>query len=180
LNASLPDGAEAFAAEISFYDFSKYVYTCVYFPDEITARLPMTEFPRLRIHATIDDVRTSGAMMPDRVGSPQTKHLLAEGYDEGARIWYLQVPKRVLAEIDKEIGDEVQVSFLVADQDEVETHPSVEEMLNADAALATTWRSLTPGKRRTLMHPILAARTEPTLEKRLLVFEESLRDLGFE
>jgi antitoxin component of MazEF toxin-antitoxin module len=166
----------AFKAKVDIYDFTKYVYTCVYVPKAILARLPLEEHPRLRINATIDGCACKGALMPDKAGSRQTKHLLATGHIEGERVWYFQVPKTILKAVGKQIGDTVEVTCEVADQDEVDVHPAVAAMLARDAELRRQWEALTAGKKRSLMHPISNARTDVTLEKRLLAFADQLAD----
>lgn len=167
----------AFKARVDIYDFTKYVYTCVYFPKAVLARLPLDEHPRLRINATIDGCACKGALMPDRAGSRQTRHLLASGHIKGDRVWYFQVPKTILKDVGKQIGDTVEVRFEIADQDEVDVHPAVAAMLARDGERRRQWEALTAGKKRSLMHPISNARTGVTLEKRLLAFAEHLADL---
>jgi antitoxin component of MazEF toxin-antitoxin module len=167
----------SFKAKVDIYDFTKYVYTCVYFPNAVLARLPLDEHPRLRINATIEGCACKGALMPDRAGSRQTKHLLAGGHIEGDRVWYFQIPKTILKEVGKQIGDTVEVRFEIANQDEVDVHPAVEAMLARDGEVRRQWEALTAGKKRSLMHPISNARTDVTLEKRLLTFADQLADL---
>ena len=166
-----------FRAKIDIYDFKKYVYTCIYFPDTIIKTLPLTTYPRLRINATIDNLDCKGALMPDKVGSNQTKHLLRDGYTQNQKIWYFQVPQKILNQINKQVGDSVDVDFTIANQREVDIHPAVEKMLANDEELREMWERLTPGKQRSLMYPILAAKTDVTLEKRLASFTDQLADL---
>jgi hypothetical protein len=166
-----------FEAKVDFYDFKKYVYTCIYFPDTIIEKLPMDKYPRLRINATIDSFPCKGALMPDKVGSNQTMHLLQNGYTRNQKIWYFQVPHKLLSRIHKKVGDIVDVEFTIANQSEVDIHPDVEEMLANDEALQAIWERLTPGKQRSLMYPILAAKTDITLEKRISAFTDQLADL---
>lgn len=127
--------ANTFRAKIDIYDFRRYVYTCVYFPQAVLARLPLDKYPRLRINAAIDGYPCKGALMPDKAGSKQTAHLLKDGYVRNQKVWYFQVPRKLLRD------------------------------------------ALSAGKRRSFMHPILSARTEPTLEKRLLALADQLADL---
>jgi hypothetical protein len=166
-----------FRAPIGFYDFKKYVYTCVYFSEPVLAQLPLETYPRLRINATIDAIACKGALMPDKVGSNQTIHLLQHGYALNQKVWYFQVPKKLLERIGKAIGDVVEVTFEIADQDEVDIHPAVARMLAKDDELRAAWERLTPSKQRTLMYPILAAKTDTTREKRVLAFLDELTAL---
>jgi hypothetical protein len=166
-----------FKAKIDIYDFKKYVYTCVYFPRAVLAKLPLDQHPRLRINAMIDGHSCKGALMPDKAGSKQTEHLLKAGYAKNEKIWYLQVPAKLLNQLDKQIGDIVEVDFEIANQDEVQVHPAIEEMLADDSELRKIWERLTPGKKRSLMYPILTAKTDVTLEKRILVFTDQLAEL---
>lgn len=166
-----------FEAKTDFYDFKKYVYTCIYFPHTIIEKLPLNKYPRLRINAMIDGYPCKGALMPDKVGSNQTLHLLKGGYKKHQKIWYFQVPRKLLHQINKKIGEVVNVDFIIADQSEVDIHPVVEEMLANNEELRAMWERLTPGKQRSLMYPILAAKTDTTLEKRLSAFNDQLADL---
>ena len=166
-----------FQAPIDRYDFGTYHYTVVYLPWEITDRLPMDEYPRLRVRAEIDHVPVEGALMPDRLGSPQTRHLDYDPGRAGERIWYLMVSRKVMSRLGKAIGDDVSVRFGVADQNAVEIPDALQEMLDDNPRLREIWDTLSAGKRRGLVHPIATARTAPTLHKRLTALEATLLDL---
>lgn len=168
----------SFQAHIDIYDFGTYFYTVIYIPDHIAEQLPLTDFPRLRVNANIEGYPTKGALMPDRVGSKQTKHLLQNGkYKEGTKVWYLQTPKALLKNISKTIEDTVNVELSIGDQDEVDMHPAQEDLLAQNQRLNEIWKGLTPGKRRSLAYPILKAKSDVTLEKRLAEFEDTLLNL---
>lgn len=89
----------AFQANITKYDYQKYYYTVVYVPEDVAQQLDLETHMRLRVEVEIDGLPAKGTLMPDRVGSKQTAHLLQQGYKINQRIWYYQIPKRVLKEI---------------------------------------------------------------------------------
>ena len=167
----------SFTAKIDIYDFKKYVYTCVYLPRDVVAKLPLNRHPRLRVNAMVDGHPCNGALMPDKAGSKQTEHLLKAGYAENEKVWYLQVPKKLLHQINKQVGDTVTVGLEIADQDAVVVPPAVRRLLAEDEILRSIWERLTPGKKRSLMHPILTAKTDSTREKRILAFADQLAEL---
>jgi hypothetical protein len=167
----------SFMAKIDIYDFKKYVYTCVYFPKDVLAKLPLDQYPRLRVNAIVDGRPCDGALMPDKAGSRQTEHLLNAGYKKNERVWYLQVPKNILRQINKQVGDTVTVAFEIADQDAVVLPAAIKKMLAEDEMLRSIWDRLTPSKRRSLVHPVLNAKTDSTREKRLLAFIDQLAEL---
>ena len=83
-------------------------------------------------------------------------------------------PKKLLANIDKSIGDSVEVELSIGNQDEVDMHPALIELLSKNPRLNEIWQGLTPGKQRSLAYPILKAKTDATIEKRLIEIEEAL------
>jgi len=157
----------AFTTTLNKYDFGKYFYTVVYFPQHVLDTLPLEQFPRLRLEAEIDGVFVEGALMPDKAGSAQTRHLRGEGLLEGQRVWYFLVSKKVLKAIGKALGDEVLVSFTVADQDAVDLPRALEELLEDHPRLCEAWDALSAGKKRSLVHPIKTAKTQATRARRL-------------
>lgn len=162
-----------FSTVVDRYDFDAYHYTVAYLPPDATVHLPLETHPRLRVEATVDGVLVIGALMPDRVGSNQTSHLL-ETRPEGERVWYLMIPKRVLKRLKKTLGDPLEVAVRPGDQDAVDEPKALSDALEANPRLRDLWDALTPGKRRTLAHPIRAARTEATRQKRLEALEVTL------
>jgi hypothetical protein len=166
-----------FSAMVQKYDYEKYYYTVVYIPDYISAKLDMAQHMRLRVEVEIDGYPTKGTLMPDRIGSKQTRDLLNEGYRQDKRVWYYQIPRRILNSIGKTFGDEVTVALQVGDQDEVEMHPDQEEFLLQRPDLKEIWDGLTPGKRRSLSYPIVKAKSDVTLEKRLAELEDFLLNI---
>ena len=167
----------SFEARINKYDYQKYFYTVVYIPDALTKTLDMESRMRLRVEVQVDGYPAKGTLMPDKIGSKQTEHLLKEGFANGQRVWYYQVPRRILRVIDKTYGDIVMVELRVGDQNEVEMHPAQEDFLHKHPRLQEIWDELTPGKRRTLSYPIMKAKSDETLEKRLAELEDVLLSL---
>lgn len=164
----------SFTAGVSTYDFGKYFYTVVYVPAEVTADLPLDEYPRLRVEAEVDEQPIEGALTPDRLGSAQTNHLVGTLGAVGTRVWYLMVPRRILQKIGKAIGDDVEVHLRMADQDAVDVPPALADRLAESIPLSDAWSDLTPGKQRAYAHRVASAKRAPTIEKRLLELEHEL------
>jgi hypothetical protein len=165
-----------FSATLEKYDFGKYFYTVVYFPQSVTDVLPLTEHPRLRVHAIVNGYHLDGALMPDRIGSKQTKHLKTPS-NTGQKVWYLLLGKRVLNSIKKQLGEEVTVFFAIADQEAVNVPRILEERLLEQPRLQEIWDSLTAGKKRGLVHPLNSAKSLATKQKRLEQLELLLLEL---
>jgi Bacteriocin-protection, YdeI or OmpD-Associated/Domain of unknown function (DUF1905) len=165
-----------FTATVDKYDFGTYFYTVVYLPQNIADTLPLQQYPRLRVDAEIDGHPVQGALMPDTLGSPQTKHLSGHP-SERRRIWYLMVSKKVLTRIAKALGEEVHVQFSIADQNSVEVPGALQDMLEENPRLQEIWQKLTPGKQRGFAHTIRSAKTEKTRLKRLENLEIMLLEL---
>ena len=172
-----------FEAPVEKYDFGKYHYTVVYLPAVLMADLPLSQFSRLRIEAVVDGAcLLEGALMPDTLGSPQTRHLLSiagkpGGPPQGERIWYFMLPRQVLRTLGKSLGEVVSLRFRVADQDAVDIPQAVQELLERHETLREVWERLTPGKRRGLVHGVRSARSEETRLRRLEDLENQLLDL---
>ena len=168
---------QSFAATVDKYDFGKYFYTVVYFPKVVTDALPLEQYPRLRLAAEIDGVTVDGALMPDKVGSAQTKHLLEAGLPAGQQIWYYIVSKKLLRKIGKTLGDTVTVYFTIADQDAVNVPRALSELLEQNDRLREIWQTLSAGKRRGLVHGLNTAKTSATRAKRLEQLEIALLEI---
>jgi hypothetical protein len=165
-----------FRTTVEKYDFGKYFYQVVYFPQAVTDALPLKEHSRLRIHAIVDGYHLDGALMPDRIGSKQTKHLETPS-NTGQKIWYLLLGKAVLKKLKKQLGEEVQVFFSIADQDAVDVPKMLEERLLQQPRLQEIWDGLTAGKKRGLVHPLNSAKSLATKQKRLEQLELVLLEL---
>ena len=122
-------------------------------------------------------VAVDGALMPDKVGSAQTKHLLESEMQCGQPIWYYIVSKKVLRKIGKALGDEVTVVFSIADQKAVDVPNALTELLESNDRLREKWQGLTPGKQRGLVHGLNTAKTSATRTKRLEQLEIALLEL---
>ncbi len=135
----------SFTAEVSTYDFGKYFYTVAYAPKDVTDDLPMEQYPRLRVDTEIDDMPPEGALMPDRLGSAQTAHLVDVPGPEGQRVWSQMVPRGILDQIEKPLGAEVEVRLRIGDQDAADIPPALELSLRADVELRDARARLPPG-----------------------------------
>jgi Bacteriocin-protection, YdeI or OmpD-Associated len=133
---------------------------------------------RLRIDTWIDGFLFHGALIPDKVGSNQTKHLVGERYpveNVGARVWHVIISQSILKKINKQLGDTVQVKFRIGDQNYVEITSMVAQYLNRNPEVKKAFEILTPGKKRTLIIPLNSAKNLETFKKHRLIFEELLK-----
>jgi hypothetical protein len=165
-----------FATVIDKYDYGKYFYTVFYLPEDMQAELPFEQHPRLRIEGELDGFGFEGALLPDRIGSAQTKHLLNEA-NGGQRIWYCIISKDALKRIGKTLGEEIFVALRVGDQNAVEMPGVLQDWLERNTHLQDIWNRLTPGKKRGLVHQIKTAKTAKTQEKRFEALEIQLLEL---
>ena len=165
-----------FDATIERYDYGKYFYTIVIVPGEVIAELPIGGRPRLRIDGEIDGEPIDAGLLPDRLGSAQTPHLVGRFGEAGDRIWYMIVSKKLLGRIGRSVGETVEVRLRVGDQDAVEIPAALQSRLEADAAFAEAWERLTPGKRRAHARRVQTAKREETIRKRVQeVYEQTIR-----
>lgn len=139
-----------FEGPICWHDVGsdKYRYTVVYLPDEIAAQLPLKQHPRLRVAGEIAEMPFNGAWQP------------AKG------VWYLMVPKIIMAQAGLAVGDSVEVRFSVADQDYVEMPEELTLLLKQDKAFAERWKVLTPGKQRGYAYLVSSAKQSATRANR--------------
>jgi Bacteriocin-protection, YdeI or OmpD-Associated len=165
-----------FVTIIDKYDYGKYFYTVFYLPDEVRTELPLEQNPRLRIEAEINGFALEGALLPDRIGSAQTKHLLTSA-NQGQKIWYCVISKDTLKRIGKTLGEEIFVALRFGDQNAVEMPGALQEWLRQNTRLQEIWDRLTPGKKRGFAHQIKTAKTIKTREKRLEALEIQLLEL---
>ena len=142
---------QAFEAPIVHHDVgsSRYRYTVVFLPRDLVDRLPLKANPRLRISGEVNDHPFEAALTPVR-GE-----------------WYILFSKRTLRSIDARVGDEVSVRFRVADQDEVEVPPALQEALSRNKTMRAAWDKLTAGKQRSLCYRVASAKTPATQAKRV-------------
>jgi hypothetical protein len=142
---------EAPVARLGVGKTRKAWYTVLFLPPNLEHQLPFTEHPRLRVDGEIADVPVSGAWMPT---------------GDGRRYFIVAARLRKAAAL--RLGQRVEMRFRIADQDAVEVPPELTRALAAHPKAQAVWESLTPGKRRGLSHPILAAKSAPTRERRVL------------
>ena len=137
-----------FEAVVDTLDYEKYLYSVIYLPAEIAARLPLTVHPRLRVEGEINEYPFSGAFIP----SSQGHHLILGA----ARLTAMGL----------KVGMPVELRFNIADQDGVDVPDELLAALFADKAAKQAWEALTPGKQRGLAYFVGSAKTEATREKR--------------
>lgn len=126
----------------------KSQYTVVYLPPELATDLPLKEHPRLRVEGEIAELPFNGAWQPSK------------------GLWYLMMPKTIMANADLAVGDTVEVSFSVADQNHVDMPDELSALLKQDKAFAKRWDTLTPGKQRGYAYLVSSAKQSTTRVKR--------------
>ncbi|MEL7230462.1 MAG: YdeI/OmpD-associated family protein [Pseudomonadota bacterium] len=135
-----------FEGPICWHDVGsdKYRYSVVYLPADMVDALPFKEHPRLRVEGEIAEMPFNGAWIP------------AKG------IWYLMVPKAIMAGAGLSVGDTVEVRFSVADQNHVDMPDELAALLKQDKEFAKRWDALTPGKQRGYAYLVSSAKQSAT------------------
>ncbi|MEM7677961.1 MAG: YdeI/OmpD-associated family protein [Myxococcota bacterium] len=158
VSASMPPERYRFTTTVDIYDFGRMQYTVAYVPGEIAAALPLSRYPRLRIDGRVGGVPFHGALQP------------------AGGVWYLILSKRLLKDAGLVLGDEVGISFVIADQDAVDVPPDLEEAIQQRHDLREVWESLTPGRRRSFSHRVDSAVRLETRERRILEVIDAIMD----
>ena len=123
-------------------------YTVAYVPKELQQKLPLKEYPRLRIDGEVCGIRFNGALHPSK-GK-----------------WYVLLPKRMLKKCGMKLGDDVLVMFRIADQDAVDMPCELERALAANKWAEENWEKLTTGRRRGYAYRVASAKRLETRETR--------------
>ena len=139
----------AFTTPIVHHMVGTYKYTVVFLAAELHDELPLDTYPRLRVSGEVGGQPFEGAWQPVRGR------------------WYLMLSKGLLRNGGMEIGDEVEVRFLVEDQDAVSVPTALRRALREESAAEAAWQELTAGKQRALAHRVASAKTEPTRMRRV-------------
>ena len=150
------DYEHSFEAKIVKYDFGTMVYTVVYVPKRILAKLDFSKSKRLRIDGEVNGVRVDAAMMP------------AKGK------WYVMVSKKLQKQCGLTLGDVAIVRFNVADPDSITIPRELERALNANDRAMKVWNQMTAGKRRGFCYRVASAKMPETRERRVFEVMETL------
>lgn len=145
-----PHGFEGVITRFGVGKARKIWYKVLFLPESLAAELPFAAHPRLRVEGEIADVPMAGAFLP--TGDGRRYIIVSPAVCQGAGV---------------EIGSLVEMRFRVDDQDRVDIPAILAAELRRDAALLRDWEALTPGRRRGLVHPIHAARSDATRQRRL-------------
>ncbi len=145
-----------FEASIEYHDFGRMGYTVVYLPEKLKAQLPFKQYPRLRVDAEIAEHPVDGAFQP---GQGKT---------------YLILSKTLLKSAGLSLGDTVEVSFKIADQDAVDVPDPLRLAFKKNKKAQAAWDALSAGKKRALAHRVNTAKRADTVEKRVIEVIESL------
>ncbi|TWU25215.1 hypothetical protein Pla52o_15130 [Novipirellula galeiformis] len=138
-----------FSAKIVRYDFGKVVFSVVYVPKEIVSLLDFSKSKRLRIDGEIEGIRIEGALMPTK-GK-----------------WYLMVSKKLQKLCGVTLGDRVQVSFDIGNQDAITVPNELQFALEANDAARKVWDDWTAGKRRGFCYRVASAKMPETRTRRV-------------
>jgi hypothetical protein len=156
-----------FSGPVEPHDIGRYRYTVIWLPDDVAAQLPLAAQPRLRVSGEICDHPFAGAWQPVRGR------------------WYLMLGKPLLKATGLVPGAWAELRFRIEDPETVETPALLARAVAASPAAAARWAALTPGRQRALAHRVLAARSAPTVARRvaeavawLEAGETDLRRLG--
>lgn len=127
-------------------------YTVIYLDPDLVPVLPLKQFPKLRVDGDVQGNYLGGAFVPSKSG------------------WFMYMSKATLKSISAHLGDLIEFSFRIADQDAVDAPVELMEVLDKDPQLKSKWETLTPGKRRGLSHRVTIAKTEAIKQKRIKEF----------
>lgn len=140
-----------FDGEIVHHDVGSktYVYTVVFLPGELAEKLPLEQYPRLRISGEIGEHPFEAALSPVR-GS-----------------WYILLSRKMLRTLGAALGDAVEICFDIADQDAVDVPRVLKDALSANEEMRHLWKAQTAGKQRGLAYRVASAKTPATQAKRI-------------
>jgi hypothetical protein len=150
------EGLKMFKFRASIEAPQKGYSAVVHLPDALGKKLPLKEHPRLRIKGKLGKADFSGAWQPQRGR------------------WFLMVSKNLMQRAAVQIGDMVQVHFVIDDQDAVVVPTALQELLAVDPTVADLWEKLSAGKKRGWAFRIQSAKGEATIDKRLVELVEYL------
>lgn len=138
-----------FNGPVEHHDLGTFRYTVIWLPEHLAAYLPLDKHARLRISGELNDEPFTGAWQPSRGR------------------WYLMLGKPLLKATSLVVGSLAELRFRVEPQDEVETPIILSRALEQDVRAAEAFAALTAGKKRALAHFVTAAKTAPTLTRRV-------------
>jgi len=136
----------------------KYRYLIVRLTEDMAARLPFDQHPRLRASGEVNDLPFHGAWVPG-----------------GDKLPYLHLSAAFVGELGSAVGDTLDIRFKLEPADLVELPAELTEALSADAEAEAVWQTLTPGKQRGLAYMVGNAKQEVTRRKRAAKLIADLR-----
>ncbi|MEM9999908.1 MAG: YdeI/OmpD-associated family protein [Pseudomonadota bacterium] len=142
----------------AMYGDSGYVGLVV--PEDYKARLPFDQMPRIRVRGEMNGVAVEGTFVP-----LAGKH-------------YIMVSKRLRRMIGADLGDIVNFTFAIADQNAVRTPEELQEVFAEDPELAELWANWPKGKRRSLYYKFERAKTAETKQRYVEQVIEDLMSSG--
>lgn len=148
----------SFEGKVDLYDFGRMAYSIVYVPRNVLSKLPLRQYPRLRMEGEVHGRPFHGALQP-----------------AGSGKYYLLLSKRFLKSSGLSVGSRVLIQLRIADQDAVDVPDELRFALRANSNAERTWDQLTPGKKRSLAHRVGSAKRAETRESRV---EEIIEALG--
>lgn len=128
----------------------KLAYSVVLLPDGLRPELPFEEHPRLRVEGELNGHPFNGAWQPAGNGR-----------------YFLMVPKPIIKADGLSVGDDIELRFNIADQNEVAVPPALLAALRGQPDLLERWNQLTAGKQRGFAHRVASAKAASTIAKRV-------------
>lgn len=144
-----------FEAAIEPMEWGRATYTILPLPPRIVAALG----PTRRVEGEIGD-------------HPVNLAITRAPVRDGPFLW---TGRALLDAVGIEPGEPVEIRLRPAPDDAVDTPPDVVHALRAAEATAA-WAALTPGRRRTLLHPVASARRPETRARRIGALLRALHD----
>lgn len=136
-------------------------YQVLFLPEPLAQRLPLGQYPRLRVRGEIVDIPVAGAWIPAGDG----RH-------------YFIVSPAVRKGTGARLGDMLDMRFVVDDQDRVDVPEVLQSELNARPELREAWQRLSPGKRRGMAHLVAQAKSSATAMRRVQEVIDALLEGG--
>lgn len=128
----------------------KLAYSVILLPDALRQDLPFDNYPRLRVEGELNGHSFNGAWQPAGNGR-----------------YFLMVPKQIIKADGLSVGDDVEMRFNIADQNDVDVPPALASALRGQPELLEKWNQLTAGKQRGFAHRVASAKVTSTIAKRV-------------
>ena len=133
---------------LGFNNKGELFYTVIFLPEDLIPKLPLKQYPRLRIEGGMDSIPFEAALQP------------AKGR------WYLLVSREFMKNQNLQLGDVIKVHFNIGDQDYIDIPDELQEALDSNSDATKIWNNLTIGKKRGYAVHVTNAKKAETRLKR--------------